>query len=265
MATTNPIFRKAVPAVTPDALPAAPYLERLSLDGIFNKTGLLLLISIAGALWGWKTFTPFLAEGARGRELLFIALGASAAGAGALIFLTLRKKELATVTVPVYALIQGFLLASAADVVDLRKAGAGIQMVAVMATMFLVLLVAYRLGLARLLPSYNGRVMLARGAGALFYAVNFGLGYAGMPSLSVLAAGIPALFGVIVIAIIAAMSLVTAFDDAVQFAKADLPKSSEWQGAFGLVLMLVWVYVDIFRITFKGHMFPGGTMGDPVP
>lgn len=265
MATTNPIFRKAAQNSTPDALPTAPYVERLTLNGIFDKTGLLLLISIAGAIWGGRLLEPFLHDGAGGMESMPIVLAVSIAVASGLLFLTLRRKELAPVIVPVYALVQGILLASAAFVLDVRYAGVGVQLVAVTATMFLCLLVAYRLGLVRLLPSYNGRVMLARGAGALFYAVNFGLGYAGMQSLSVLAGGIPALFGVVVIALIVALSLVSAFDDAVQYAKADLPKSTEWVAAFGLVLMLVWAYVDILRITFKGDMFPRGTIGGPVP
>ncbi|MNR26576.1 Bax inhibitor 1 like protein [compost metagenome] len=116
---------------------------------------------------------------------------------------------------------------------------------------FIALLVAYKTRLIKATENFKLGVIAATGGVALVYLLSFILGMFGIsiPYLhdnSLVGIGIS-----IVIVIIAALNLVLDFDFIEQGAEQGAPKYMEWYGAFGLVVTLVWLYVEMLRLLAK--------------
>ena len=91
----------------------------------------------------------------------------------------------------------------------------------------------------------------AMGGLFFFYIINFILGFFGMGMTSVYGNGAIGIgFSVIVVAI-AALNLVLDFDFIEQGAQQGAPKYMEWYGAFGLLVTLIWLYIEILRLLAK--------------
>jgi uncharacterized YccA/Bax inhibitor family protein len=129
----------------------------------------------------------------------------------------------------------------------------GIVLQAVMLTVgtFVALLAAYRSGLIKATENFKLGIFAATGAVGLLYLSSFVLGLFGvemsfMHDSSWLSIGIS-----LVIVVIAALNLVLDFDFIEHGAETKAPKYMEWYAAFGLILTLVWLYLEILRLLIK--------------
>lgn len=263
MGTTNPIFRYADIVVTGESSREPPLARNgAELRGVFLKASLLLAEFLASAVWGWVWLRATVARGSATSKMgLFVVVVASAVGALALIFLTVRKKRWAPLTGPVYALVQGVGIGAGSAGLDIRFPGAAIQAVSVTAVMCFALLVGYRTGAITLSDSYRKRFCTAIGAAVLLYALNFVIGSLGMKSFPVAGAGVPALVAIAAIIVFAAQSLLADFDAAAQLGGGLLPPYMEWYVALGLLVTLVFLYADIMRLATKARSSAGAPAG----
>ena len=115
------------------------------------------------------------------------------------------------------------------------------------------LLIAYRTGLIKATENFKLGVVAATGGIALFYIVALGLGFFGI-RIGFLHEGTTAgiLFSIFVV-IIAALNLVLDFDFIESGVEAGAPKWLEWYAAFGLLVTLVWLYLEILRLLAKSR------------
>jgi uncharacterized YccA/Bax inhibitor family protein len=113
------------------------------------------------------------------------------------------------------------------------------------------LLLAYRSGLIPVTQNFRLGVIAATGAIMLFYVLQFVLGFFGVHFTSINGSG-PIGIGISLIIVgIAALNLVLDFDFIEQGARMGAPKYMEWYGAFGLMVTLVWLYLEILRLLTK--------------
>jgi uncharacterized YccA/Bax inhibitor family protein len=113
------------------------------------------------------------------------------------------------------------------------------------------LLLAYRAGVIRATEKFKLGVIAATGGIALFYLVEFVLGFFGVHFAAINGSGGLGIGVSVFIVIIAALNLVLDFDFIENGARAGVPKYMEWYAAFGLMVTLIWLYLEILRLLSK--------------
>jgi uncharacterized YccA/Bax inhibitor family protein len=165
--------------------------------------------------------------------------------------ITVFKKTWAPVTAPVYSLLEGLALGSISAVLEVRYPGIAMQSVGLTFGTLLVLLVAYRSGLIPVTQKFRLGIVAATGAIMLLYIAEMVLGFFGIHFASINGNGIIGIGFSVVVVIIAALNLVLDFDFIESGVRAQAPKYMEWYGAFGLMVTLVWLYIEILNLLAK--------------
>jgi uncharacterized YccA/Bax inhibitor family protein len=220
--------------------------SRMTLSGTVNKTGVLLLCAIATSWWTWHVFLE-------GRDVSAVAplmLG-GLIGGFICAMVTVFKKEWSPVTAPIYALLEGLALGGLSAAMELRYPGIAIQAVSLTFGTLFALLLAYRSGLIRVTQKLRLGIIAATGGIMVFYLLEMVLGFFGIQFTSINGSGpIGIGFSLIVVGI-AAFNLVLDFDFIERGVQFGAPKYMEWYGAFGIMVTLVWLYLEILRLLSK--------------
>jgi uncharacterized YccA/Bax inhibitor family protein len=218
----------------------------MTIQGTVDKTAILLAVVIFTAIWPWRLFFE-----SRNPELVLPWMGIGAIGGFVVALATIFKKSWAPVTAPIYAACEGLVLGSTSALFESRYPGIAFQSVALTFGVLLTLLVAYKTKALRATAGFKRGVVAATGAIVIVYLASFVMSLFGvsagfMQSASPLGIGIS-----LVVVVIAALNLVLDFDFIEQGAKLGAPKYMEWYGAFGLLVTLVWLYLEILRLLSK--------------
>jgi uncharacterized YccA/Bax inhibitor family protein len=222
------------------------YGQGMTLQGTVNKTGLLLLCAIGTAAYTWNLFNDSHSAAA---VLPWLWIGSIGGFVCALI--TTFKKEWSPVTAPAYALLEGLALGAISSVFELRFPGIAIQSVSLTFGTLLVLLLAYRSGLIPVTEKFRMGIVAATGGIMVFYLLQFALGFFGVHFASVNGSGVIGIGFSLIVVGIAALNLVLDFDFIERGARMGAPKYMEWYGAFGIMVTLVWLYLEIVRLLTK--------------
>ena len=220
--------------------------EVMTLGGTVNKTGFMLLLLVATAAYTWSLYTP---ENP-GAVMPWLLVGGIGGFVVALV--TVFKKTWSPVTAPLYAALEGLFVGAVSAMFEAKFPG--IVMQAVMLTMGVLaaLLMAYKSGLIKATENFKLGVVAATGGIALLYLVNIGMRLFGFEGFGFIhesgAMGIA--FSVFVV-IIAALNLVLDFDFIEKGVEHGAPKYMEWYAAFGLLVTLIWLYLEILRLLAK--------------
>jgi uncharacterized YccA/Bax inhibitor family protein len=219
---------------------------RMTLNGTVNKTGILLLCALATAAWTWNSFMQTRNPADIAGRLMIGAFGGLI-----FAFVTIFKKEWAPVTAPIYAALEGLVLGGISAFLDLRYPGIAIQAVCLTFGTLFVMLFLYRTGVIKVTRKFMLGVVAATGAIMLFYFAEILLGFFHVQFVSI-NSGTPIgiLFSLIVVGI-AALNLVLDFNFIEQGVAFGAPKFMEWYGAFGIMVTLVWLYLEMLRLLAK--------------
>ena len=220
--------------------------DRMTLNGTVNKTGILLICSIATAAWTWHMFLPE-------RDITNVAplMMLGLIGGFIVAMVTTFKKQWSPVTAPIYALLEGLVLGGLSAMLELRYPGIAIQAVSLTFGTLFVLLIAYRSGWIQVTQKFRLGIIAATGGIFVFYMLEMILGFFGVQFMSVNGNGVIGIgFSLIVVAI-AALNLVLDFDFIEQGVQYGAPRYMEWYGAFGIMVTLVWLYLEILRLLSK--------------
>ena len=220
--------------------------EAMTLQGTINKTGLLLVCVVGTAAWTWNIF---MHAGNAQAVMPYLLIG----GIGGFIFalVTIFKKTWAPVTAPIYALLEGLVLGSISAMFEVRYHGIAIQAVSLTFGTMFALLLAYRSGLIPVTQNFRLGIIAATGGIALFYLAQIVLGFFGIHFTTINGSGPLGIAFSVFVVIIAALNLVLDFDFIENAVTAGAPKYMEWYGAFGLMVTLIWLYLEILRLLAK--------------
>ena len=219
--------------------------EAMTLQGTVNKTGVLLLCVVITSAWTWG-----IAHSQTPEAALPWMMGGLVGG---LVFalVTIFKKEWSPITAPVYSLCEGLVLGGISALLERTYPGIAIQAMGLTFGVTAVMLMLYRTGVLRATPKFTVGVVAATGGIFVVYMVDLVLGIFGrhvplLNSSGPLGIGVSA-----VIVIIAALNLILDFDFVETGVHARAPKYMEWYGAFGIMVTLVWMYMEILRLLSK--------------
>lgn len=221
--------------------------DAMTLTGTVNKTGLLLLLCVITATFAWSQI-QFTADGAVGAGPY---VWGGAIGGLVLALITTFKPAWAPVTAPLYALVEGFFLGAISAMYNHLYEGIVLQAVMLTFGTLFALLFAYRSGLIRATENFKLGVAAATGGIALLYLVTMGLGLFGIRIPYIHESGLIGIGFSLFVVVIAALNLVLDFDFIESGVEQNAPKYMEWYGAFGLMVTLVWLYVEFLRLLAK--------------
>jgi uncharacterized YccA/Bax inhibitor family protein len=217
----------------------ADAVGRMTLSGTVNKTGILLLCAIATAGWTWHLFLQSRQPGAVALPMIVGMIG------GFIVAMV------TVFTAPVYALLEGLVLGGLSAIFELRYPGIGIQAVSLTFGTLLVLLLAYSSGLIKVTDKFRLGIVAATGGIMVFYLAEMVLGFFGFHFTSINGSGLVGIGFSLLVVGIAALNLVLDFDFIEQGVQYGAPKYMEWYGAFGIIVTLVWLYLEMLRLLGK--------------
>lgn len=220
----------------------------MTLNGTVNKTGILLLLALLTGAFAWSQ--TFAAPGVLAASAMLYLWGGALTGLALAIFIVL-KKEWAPVLAPLYALAEGFFLGTLSAIYNARFDGIVLNAVLLTFGTLFALLFAYRSGLVRATENFKLGVVAATGGIMLVYLATIVLRLFGKDIPYIHGSGIIGIGFSLFVVVIAALNLVLDFDFIESGVEQGAPKYMEWYGAFGLMVTLVWLYVEFLRLLAK--------------
>lgn len=231
----------------------------MTVKGTLNKFGLLFLITIASAYYSWKEAANY---GSDTRTLLILGVF-GCIGVGILFAF---KKDWGVVLAPLYALLEGFFLGTVSAFFEYQFAtettpgyysggysGIVFQAVGLTFAVVAVMYLLYKFNILRATNTFKKVIWIATGGIAIFYIFllisNWGFNQP-MPGIMYEHTGLAIGFSVFVVAL-AALNLILDFDMIEKGAEMGAPKYMEWYSAFGLLVTIVWLYIEILRLLAK--------------
>jgi uncharacterized YccA/Bax inhibitor family protein len=218
----------------------------MTVNGTVNRTGVLLILLLAGAAFTWSKF-----QGPESMPAVLPWLMTGAIGGFIVALITIFKKTWAPVTAPAYALLEGLFLGGISAAMELRFPGIVMQAVGLTFGTLAALLFAYRSGLIRATENFKLGVVAATGGIALLYLVDIVMGFFGHKIPMIHEGGWLGIGFSAVVVVVAALNLVLDFDFIEEGAARGAPKYMEWYAAFGLMVTLVWLYLELLRLLSK--------------
>lgn len=232
--------------------------SRMTVAGTVNRTAILLALLLAAASFTWSRVgvtPPNNVEMAPAPDLAAVMplLWVGLIGGFIVSLVTIFAKKWSPWTAPLYAVLEGLALGGLSAIFELRFPGIVLPAVGLTFATLAALLLAYRSGLVRATENFKLGVVAATGGIALLYLVNLVMGFFGHSIGLIHEGGWAGIVFSLFVVTIAALNLVLDFDFIEQGAAQGAPKYMEWYGAFGLLVTLVWLYLEILRLLGKAR------------
>tara|TARA_B100001758_G_scaffold89362_1_gene76182 strand:+ start:777 stop:1514 length:738 start_codon:yes stop_codon:yes gene_type:complete len=214
--------------------------EKMTINGTVNKTLISLILLITSGYYCFTSISPIIIIG-------------GAIGGLIVAIITIFKKEWAPITVPIYALLEGCFLGGISYMYNTMYEGIVSNAIFLTIGILLSLLFAYKSGWIK--PTENFKLGLVAATGGIFivYLVNFVMSFFGS-QMGIMDINNSSMFSIgfsLFVVVIASLNLVLDFDFIEEGAEKGAPKYMEWYGAFGLLVTLIWLYLEILRLLAK--------------
>jgi len=240
MRTSNPLLNDS----TFSSSAAIPGEKQMTLQGTVNKTGILLFLTFATAIYTWDMVMT------RPETAMTWVIGGAIAGF-VLALITSFKPAWSPVTGSLYALAEGLFLGGISAMYERQFQGIALQAILLTGGTCLALLAAYSMRLIRATENFKLGIFAATGGIAMVYLVTIVLGFFNIQIPYIHDSGLIGIGFSAVVVVIAALNLVLDFDFIENGCTHGAPKYMEWYAAFGLLVTLVWLYIEILRLLSK--------------
>ena len=220
----------------------------MTVRGTLQKFGFLFLMVMGTAFYSWKEF-------ADGGNVVPLIWGGALGGLAVAIVLVF-KKEWSPYLAPLYALLEGlFVGAISAQYNDAFAAKAPNIIINAVGLTFgtaIAMYLLYSFKIIKATEKFKSIIITATAGIAIFYILVLILRAFGVENMPFLHEGSPMgiIFSLFVVTI-AALNLILDFDMIEKGAELGAPKYMEWYGAFGLLVTIVWLYLEILRLLSK--------------
>lgn len=242
---SSPIFSES----TFTKLGAESYTgETMTLKGAVNKSILMFLTMLVPAAWiWWKMGSNPLAWANQG--LFGFLIGSAIIGFVVALVISF-KKSLAPFLAPVYAAVEGVFIGLISMIYEVKFQGIVLQASTITLLIFAAMLLAYRTGLIRATPMFTKVIVFATLGVGLFYLITIIMSFFGVQSFYYGNSTLSIIVSVVV-AGLAAFYLILDFQLIDDASKQGAPKYMEWYCAFGLMVTIIWLYLEILRLLSK--------------
>ena len=246
MNSSNPFFKtksfKENEEVTHDAV-IIDYNQTMTVSGTINKSFLMLILLVASAAITWTMAY-------NGQNPMVFTIG-GAIVALILVLIAVFKPQFSAYLAPGYAIFEGLFIGGVSDIFEVIYPGIVIQAVSCTFVTFMVCFGLYKYEIVKVTERFKSVVLAATLAIASYYLISWLLSMftsfqAVHQGNSMMSIGIS-----VFVIVIAALNLFLDFDQIEKGVQQKMPKYMEWYGAMGLMITLVWLYIEFLRLLSK--------------
>ena len=216
--------------------------EVMTLDGTVNKTAISMAILLLAAYY---TYSNAIMD--------YVIIGF--VGGFVVALATIFKKEWSPITVPIYAVLEGLALGGISKMyADAFEPGIVPQAIMLTLGILFALLFAYKSKIIQATENFKLGVFAATAGIGVVYLISFLMsmfGGGGLPVMNPANSSMLSIGFSLFVVVIASLNLVMDFDFIEEGAANGAPKYMEWYGAFGLLVTLIWLYLEILRLLAK--------------
>ena len=220
--------------------------EEMSMKGTMNKFGVMIMLMIGSTLFAWSQFY----KGSDPKPLMMIGVF----GGLALALVMAFKMKWASFLAPAYAILEGLFVGSISAIYDYAYPGLPMQAVALTLLVTLIMFLIYRYKIIKVTSKLRTVIVVATSAVAIFYLIQWltyaiggtAIAYNFTNSATPISIG----FSILMV-ILASFNLLLNFDTVEKGVEMRAPKYMEWYSAFGLMVTVVWLYLEILRLLSK--------------
>ncbi len=231
--SSNPTFNSRIWERTSQVT----YSSTMTVQGAINKTALLFIIMLLTGSIVWRMPSE---------SMLPWAIGGAILGLITAIVLAF-KPNLSPILAPVYAIFEGLFIGAISALFESMFSGIVMQAIGLTLGVMFAMLFCYKMGIIRATERFRSIIITATSGIALFYVLNMIFSMFDM-GLNFFALGWLGIGISLVIVVVAALNLILDFNFIEQGAHSQAPKYMEWYAAFGLMVTLVWLYIEILRL-----------------
>jgi len=215
----------------------------MTVQGTVNKSFLMILLLVVSAAYTWGNYYD------GGSIMPLMLLGGIGGFVVALI--TMFKVSWSPITAPLYAALEGLFLGGLSATMDAMYPGIVIQAVALTFGTLFGMLFLYKTGIIKVTQKFRSGLLAATGGIFFVYLLSWILGMFGIGIPMIHEGGLIGIGFSLFVVVIAALNLVLDFDFIHKSSGMGAPKYMEWYGAFGLMVTLVWLYIEFLRLLSK--------------
>lgn len=217
--------------------------EPMTVNGAINKTFVLFALLLATSCFVWGLFF----NGYTDKVAMLGTIGAVAGLISAFIYIATRNPVIAGI----YAVCEGLFIGGISAIFEKMYPGIVIQAIASTFAALFSLLFLYRIGAIKCTDKFRSVIFMSTLSILGIYLINFIGSFFGMHVPQIFTSSNIGIGFSLVVVVIASLNLIIDFDFIEQGAQRMMPKSYEWYGAFGLMVTLVWLYIEILNLLAK--------------
>ncbi|MDP4264479.1 MAG: Bax inhibitor-1/YccA family protein [Bacteroidota bacterium] len=219
--------------------------DTMTVKGTLNKFGFLVLMMIGSTVFSWSQFN----KGGDPMPLMLIGVF----GGLALAIVMMIKKQWSPYIAPAYGIMEGLFVGSVSAMYDYAYPGLPTQAVALTLLVTLIMFLIYRYRIIKVTGKFRMVIVIATAAVGVFYLIQWITYLAmGSPIGSFTNAATPLGIGFSILVVgLAALNLLLNFDTIEKGVDMKAAKYMEWYSAFGLLVTIVWLYLEILRLLSK--------------
>ena len=210
----------------------------MTIQGAINKTLILFGILLATALINYQA------------QNMILTVGGAIAGFILVIF-SIFKGKYAPIIAPIYAALEGLFVGGISGLYANLGGGIIIQAVSLTLLVLFIMLFIHKTGIIPVTQKFRMGVVMATGAIALLYLATLVLGFFGISVPYIHEGGTFGIIFSLAVIGIASLNLLLDFDTIVKGEQYGAPKYMEWLSAMGLMITLIWLYIEILRLLAK--------------
>lgn len=217
-----------------------PAAEPMTINDVVNRTGLclMLLLGAAAIAWYFGTLNP---------QIMITMMMVGGIAALVLVVIASFKQQPSPVLTMGYALCEGLALGAISRFMEFQYPGIVIQALLGTAAVFIACLMLFKTGMVKVTNRFKQITLVAIIGIVIFSLINMGLMLFGVVETGLRQGPFGILIGVVAI-VIGAMSLIWDFDIAREGVRYGAPKAMAWSCALGIMVTVVWIYIEILRI-----------------
>ncbi|WP_408007596.1 Bax inhibitor-1/YccA family protein [Pseudalkalibacillus sp. A8] len=215
----------------------------MTIGGAVNRTFILLVVLMGSAFYSWNQYF----SGDTVQHLLWIGI----LGGLIMALVTAFIPKVSPITAPAYALLKGLAIGSLSAIYESQYSGITLQAALLTISTLLAMLLLYKTGAIKVTKNFRIGVISATMGIFFVYLINIILRFFGMNVPFLHDTGLVGIIISLVIVTVAALNLVLDFDFIESGARQQVPKYMEWYAGFGLLVTLVWLYIEMLRLLAK--------------
>jgi len=251
-----PVAPDTVSPWPPTSPPPPAGYESMRLGGVVSASAVLLALLLVAAFFGWQAVEVVTGTNALGEQVVLDTtippwlIGSVIVGL-VLAIVTILRPKVARISAPLYAIAEGFFLGGVSHLYEVQYRGIVLQAVGLTVGVFLTMLFLYATRIIKVTRNLVLGIVCATGAVALVYLASFLARVFGAEIGFIHDSGPVGIGFSLVVVVIAALNLILDFDFIERGVAMQAPRHMEWYGAFGLLVTLIWLYLELLRLLSK--------------